>query len=106
MAIEKRFRLARQIIRILLFCSIGVMLVSCSLSIIVGNISAFWFNLSAVYFSIFSLTFSIVGLTTISFYRIYLHDKVWPNIRKEVLLLFLSVLSLSLLGLITNLSGV
>ena len=105
MTVEKGFRLTQQIIKVLLFCSIGIMLVSSSLTMVLGTIPSFWFDLSAVYFSIFTLSFSIIGLTAIAFYRIYIHDKVWPTIRKEVLLLFLSVFSLSLLVIITNLSG-
>ena len=103
MTVEKGFRLAQQIIKILLYCSIGLMICSCSVSIMMGVVSAFFFNFLAVYFSVYVLSFAIIGLTTIAFYRIYIHDKIWANIRREVLLLFISMFSLSLFAMITNL---
>lgn len=94
----------KQIIRILLVLSTSSIVLNCFFILINGRYNEFsllfsWYSILATFLTIISST---ISLLIISMYIRARKGNVWLNIKKELVILGLAILSILILGLLNN----
>lgn len=100
--IEKNFDTIKFVMRIMLYISMCAITISCFLTLVTGVVDSYSINFFFTYITLFTSFFSLIIMTTISIYKKLKGELVWKCVKKEVILIALTIVSVLVLGLITN----
>jgi len=99
---QRDFEMIKFIIRILLYISICLIIISCFLTLATNSIDSYEINYISIIATGLILYLSVIVIIIISIYKRIKGGIVWKAIKKEVILIALTILCATILGLITN----
>lgn len=98
----KDFKTIKFIVRILQYISISFLLICCCMTLATDVISSFAINYISVITAVLTLYLSVAALIIISVYNKIKGNLIWEPIRREVILVFTTIIVLLILGVIIN----
>lgn len=99
---ERDFKMIKFVTRILLYISIFLIIICCFTTLITNTIDSYPINYISIMTAGFILYFSIIVIAIISIYKKIKGNLIWGAIKREVVLVVTTIISIIILGVITN----
>jgi hypothetical protein len=99
---QKDFEMIKFVIRILLYISICLIIISCFSTLSTNTMDSYGINYFSIMTTVLILYLSVFVIIIISIYKRIKGGLVWKTIKKEVILIALTILCVMILGIITN----